>query len=217
MRVKLIIFDLDGTLVDTSLDIRDALNHAIRPYGLEEASVEETISLVGEGVTALIAKMGRLRGADLDVFALLPRFLDYYHAHLTDHSAPYPGAEKTLRSLSGQKKAVVSNKIESLSVQLLGSLHLLGYFDYVAGGDTTPEKKPSPAPILNVLARLHVPPDEALFVGDSIYDMKASRAAGVKNAAALYGYGSPGFSEGADYSIKHIEELIDLVRGLESG
>ena len=78
MSVELVIFDLDGTLVDTSVDICNALNYAILPYGVTEVSVEETIGLVGEGVTALIGKLTRLRGVDLDADALLRRFLDYY-------------------------------------------------------------------------------------------------------------------------------------------
>ena len=214
MPVKLIIFDLDGTLVDTSIDISNALNHAIRPYSPLEVSVEETIALVGEGVSALVGKLIKERGLDFDPPTLIRRFLDYYRTHMTDHSAPYPGAEKTLAALSRQKKAVVSNKLEALSIQLLKALDLLEYFDYVAGGDTHLQKKPSPVPIFNVLSRFDTLPSDALFVGDSIYDMTASRAAGVKSVAALYGYGSPGFSDGADYSIKRIEDLIDLVARL---
>jgi phosphoglycolate phosphatase len=214
MPIKLIIFDLDGTLVDSSVDISNALNYAIRPYSPSEVSVEETIALVGEGVSALVGKLIEERGIDIDLPTLVRRFLDYYRTHLTDHSAPYPGAEKTLRALSRQKKAVVSNKLEVLSVQLLKTLNFLEYFDYVAGGDTSLQKKPSPVPIFNVLSRFDTLPRDALFVGDSIYDMAASRAARVKSVAALYGYGSPGFSNGADYSIERIEKLIDLVARL---
>jgi phosphoglycolate phosphatase len=214
MPVKLIIFDLDGTLVDSSVDISNALNYAIRPYSPSEVSVQETIALVGEGVSALVGKLVEERGIDIDLPTLVRRFLDYYRTHLTDHSAPYPGAEKTLRALSRQKKAVVSNKLEALSIQLLKTLNFLEYFDYVAGGDTSLQKKPSPVPILNVLSRFDTLPSDALFVGDSIYDMAASRAARVKSVAALYGYGSPGFSDGSDYSIERIEELIDLVARL---
>jgi phosphoglycolate phosphatase len=214
MPIKLIIFDLDGTLVDSSIDICNSLNYAIRPYSSSEVSVEETIALVGEGATALVRKLIEERGLDLDPATLLRRFFGYYEAHMTDHSAPYPGVETVLRALPGQKKAIVSNKLEALSTELLKALNLLGYFDYVAGGDTSLQKKPSPEPILNVLSRFDILPGDALFVGDSIFDITASRAAGVKSVAVLYGYGFPGFSDGADYSIEHIEELIDLVAGL---
>lgn len=216
MPVKLIIFDLDGTLVDSSVDVSNALNYAIRPYTSSEVSVEETIALVGEGATALVGKLIKERGIDIDPPTLLRRFFDHYRAHITDHSAPYPGVEKTLHALSRQKKAVISNKLEALSIQLLKALDLLEYFNYVAGGDTHLQKKPSPVPIFNVLSRFDTLPSDALFVGDSIYDMAASRAARVKSVAALYGYGSLGFSDGADYSIEGIEELIDLVESFQS-
>ncbi len=216
MPVKLIIFDLDGTLVDSSVDVSNALNYAIRPYTSLEVSVEETIALVGEGATALVGKLIKERGIDIDPPTLLRRFFDHYRTHITDHSAPYPGVEKTLRALSRQKKAVISNKLEALSIQLLETLNLLEYFNYVAGGDTHLQKKPSPVPIFNVLSRFDTLPSDALFVGDSIYDMAASRAARVKSVAALYGYGSPGFSDGADYSIEGIEELIALVESFQS-
>ncbi|MGD0232870.1 MAG: HAD-IA family hydrolase [Syntrophorhabdales bacterium] len=210
------MFDLDGTLVDSSIDICNALNYAIRPYGLPEVGVAETIGLIGEGLARLIGKLVEKRGPHLDARALLDRFLEYYSVHLADHSLPFPGAERVLKDLSQYKKAVISNKLESLSVHLLDALGLLRYLDYVAGGDTYPEKKPSPVPIFTVLSRFDTLPPEALFLGDSVYDMRASRAAGVKSVAALYGYGPPGFSDGADYSIKGIEELIGIVEHLES-
>jgi len=217
MRVKLIIFDLDGTLVNSSVDICNALNDAVRPYGVAEVSVEETIGLVGEGVTRLVGKLIAQRAPYLDTAVVRGRFLDYYSAHLADHSLPYPGTERMLQALSGRKKAVISNKPESLSIRLLSALDLLKHFDYVSGGDTHPEKKPSPVPLLDALSLFDALPAEALFVGDSIYDIDASRAAGVKSVAALYGYGAPGFSERADYTIKAIDELIDIVRRIETG
>ena len=212
MAIKLLIFDLDGTLVDSSVDISKALNYAIGPYGIPEVSVPETIALVGEGVTRLIGKVIEQKAPRLDLPALVDRFLRYYSAHLADHTRPYPGTEKVLQGLADYKKAVVSNKIESLSVKVLQATDLLIYFDYVAGADTVSEKKPSPAPILDVLSRFDMMPEEALLIGDSIYDIEAGRASGVRTVAALYGYGAPSFWSRADYRIASIEELPEAVR-----
>jgi phosphoglycolate phosphatase len=215
--IRLLIFDLDGTLIDSSVDISHALNHTIRPYGLADVTVEETISLIGEGVARLIGKLIEQRAPGLDLPTLIERFTAYYSAHLTDHTTAYPGTEKVLQALEGRRKAVITNKHESLSRQILEALDLLKYFDYLAGGDTNPERKPSPLPVLNVLARFDTLPGEALLVGDSIYDIEAGRAAGVRTVAALYGYGAAGFAQGADYSIERIEGLLEIVRLLDHG
>lgn len=215
MAIRLLIFDLDGTLVDSSVDISNALNHALEPYGVGEVSVQETISLIGEGLTRLIEKAIERRASGLDPPALVERFIEYYSVHVADHTRAYPGTEKVLRRLGSRRKAVVSNKIESLSRKALQATGLIRYFDYVAGGDTFPEKKPSPFPILGVLTRFRVDRDEALLIGDSIYDMEAGRASGVRTVAALYGYGAPSFSSRADYRIESIEDLPDIVRRAE--
>jgi len=211
MPVKLLIFDLDGTLVDSSLDISKAINYAFGPYGIPEVGVAETITLIGEGLTRLIGKVIERKAPDLDLSTLVARFLEHYSTHLSDNTRPYPGVEKVLRALQGYKKAIVSNKTEALSIKVLEALDLMRYFDCVMGGDTLPEKKPSPIPIFDLLRRFNMRPDEALLVGDSIYDIDAGRAAGVKTVAALYGYGGPGFWKRADYRIESIEGLIGIL------
>jgi phosphoglycolate phosphatase len=217
MHTKLLIFDLDGTLIDSSVDISNALNYAIQPCGLGPVSVAETVTLVGEGVTRLIAKLLEKRGQDVALPPLIERFLRYYSAHYADHTSPYPGAKQVLDELSGYQKAIVSNKLESLSLQVLDALDLRKYFDYVVGGDTVPQQKPSPEPVLSVLSRFDTYPGEALLIGDSIYDIEAGRAAGVKTVAAVYGYGGPEFSRRADYKITGIVGLLDVVKRIEEG
>lgn len=212
MGTELLIFDLDGTLVDSSVDISNALNYAIEPFGIEPVSVAETLTLIGEGVTRLIGKLIERRKANLDLPVLLDRFLDHYSAHFADYTRPFPGTEAVLQALSGPRKAIVSNKMESLTLQVLESMNLSPYFDYVAGGDTSSEKKPSPLPILRVLSHFGILAENAVLVGDSIYDIEAGRAAGVRTIAALYGYGSPGFSREADYEIATIGELPEIIR-----
>jgi len=211
MSVKLLIFDLDGTLVDSSADIAKAINYAFSSYGVSEVSVAETVTLIGEGLTRLIEKVIERKAPGLDPRTLVARFIDYYSTHVSDDTRAYPDVEKVLTALIGYKKAIVSNKTEALSIKVLKALDLLKYFDSVLGGDTLPEKKPSPMPILDVLSRFDMRPEQALIIGDSIYDIEAGRAAGVKTVAALYGYGDPGFWKGADYRVESIEGLMEIL------
>ena len=214
MILKLIIFDLDGTLVDSKVDITNALNYAISPYSMEPVSVEETTTLIGEGVTRLIAKLLEKRKANLDLSVLVARFRSYYSAHPVSHTVPYPGVQQTLRSLHRYRKAVISNKFRSSALEILEELQLSQYFDEVAGVDTFPERKPSPVPILRILEQFEVKSEEAFIVGDSIYDIQAGRASGAKTVAATYGYGSPGFSDYADFIITEFPQLISVVNRL---
>jgi len=214
MPVRLVIFDLDGTLVDTSEDITSALNHAVTPFGIKGLSVEDVKKIVGEGITRLIEKvLGEEKAASRD--EAVRRFLDYYSAHLTDRSRPYPNVAGVLGRLEGFKKAVISNKRESLSRRLLEGLGLLKYMDLVVGSDTAPEKKPSPLPVLYVLEKLRVSPDEAVIVGDSNYDIEAGKGAGVRTVAVTYGYRPVELLRGADYMIDDLGELVALLYGRE--
>jgi phosphoglycolate phosphatase len=210
MPLKLLIFDLDGTLVDTSEDIAAALNHAIEPYCLNPLSVERTVELIGEGVTRLIEKALGEEHKDIKD-EVRKRFIDYYAENLTVHSRPYPHVRETLARLGSLRKAVLSNKLEALSKKLLSDLGLSGYFDLVAGSDFAPEKKPSPVPVLKVLSMLGINAADAAIVGDSSYDIEAGRDAGVKTIAVSYGYRPRSRLRGADYTIGSISELIPLL------
>ncbi len=206
MPIKLLMFDLDGTLVDTCRDITNALNYALNSYGLESLTVEDTKKLVGEGLTMLVEKV--LGGEKVllrdDV---LGKFLDYYSEHLADYSREYPYVRETLERLTGYKKAVISNKRESLSTRLLDLLGLLKYFDLVVGSDTTSEKKPSAVPLIHVLERLAVSAGDALMIGDSNYDIEAARKAGVKTIAVTYGYRGRQYLADADFMIDGFGDL----------
>jgi phosphoglycolate phosphatase len=210
MKIKLIIFDLDGTLVNSSVDIMNALNYAIGPYGLKKLTVAETISLVGEGVTSLIGKLldklpGQAGADGKDV--VLKRFLDYYSAHLIDFTVPYPGVRETLERLGEYRKAVISNKRSDLSMQILEKLELSDYFDFIWGSDSVPEKKPSPVPVLEMLKKVRCGPAEAVIVGDSNFDIEAGRAAGVRTVAVSYGFRDESLLKDAEFIIDSMTEL----------
>ncbi|MCL5062598.1 MAG: HAD-IA family hydrolase [Nitrospiraceae bacterium] len=215
MPIKLIIFDLDGTLIDSSIDIANAINYAIEPYGARPITVKETISLVGEGITRLIEKLIERESINADRNALTERFLEHYSAHLIDNTTIYPGVRETLQKLKDYKKAVISNKREALSTKILNDLGLLKYLDLVVGSDTTPERKPSPVPILHVLSRLNIKPEETVIVGDSNFDIEAGKAAGIKTIAVTYGYRPLDLLKGADFIIDRMDELIDIFRRFE--
>lgn len=214
MELKLIIFDLDGTLVDSRLDIMHAVNHAISPYAIAPVTLQETKELTGEGAIRLMEKLLKKREVDLEISTLIDRFESYYAEHPVSHTVAYPGVPETLRSLRDYRKAVISNKFRSISLQVLEKLELSQHFDEVTGVDTFPERKPSPLPVLRVLDRFAAKPEEALIVGDSIYDIRAGRAAGTKTVAVTYGYGAPGFSDDADFIITDFPQLIDIVKRL---
>jgi len=210
MQIKLIIFDLDGTLVDTSGDITNALNYALKPYGLRDLTVEDTIKMVGEGITRLIEKLlenERIQMRD----TVIKRFLDYYSEHLVDFSTLYPHVRETLEKLNDYKKAVISNKREYLSTRLLDKLDLLKYFDLVVGSDTTSERKPSAIPVIYVFTKLDVNPNESIIVGDSNYDIEAGKKAGLKTVAVTYGYRERQYLIDADYIIDSMKDLLTLL------
>jgi len=208
------MFDLDGTLVDTAQDITNALNFALKPYGLDSLTVEGTIKMVGEGVSRLVEKVLPVEKVHLKS-DVMNRFLKYYSEHLIDNSREYPHVKETLENFSGFKKAVISNKGEDLSKRLLEELGLSKYFDLIIGSDTAGERKPSAQPVFYAMTRLGLKPEESIIVGDSNYDIEAGKKAGVKTIAVTYGYRPIEFLREADYMIHDIRALVPLLHELE--
>jgi len=210
MPVKLVMFDLDGTLVNTILDITNALNFALETTGLKTITVEEARLLVGEGITRLIEKIiGDNRSTERD--EIIKKFLSYYREHLVESSYVYPNVRETLDVLKNYRKAVISNKREELSRLLLEKLGILGYFDIVVGGDTAPERKPSPVPVRYVLEHLGVRREDAIMVGDSNFDIEAGRKSGVYTVAVTYGFRDRQYLTEADEILDDIGQLPALL------
>jgi phosphoglycolate phosphatase len=208
--LELIIFDLDGTLVNSGEDITNALNYAIASYGFKPLTVEDTIKMVGEGLTRLIEKILGDNNAPIKD-AVLDMFIKYYSEHLADFTRPYSGVTKTLEMLGRYKKAVISNKRESLSKKLLEQLGLMKFFDIVLGSDSVSEKKPSPAPVKKVLEILDIEPHRAIIVGDSDFDIQAGKGAGLITVAVTCGFRDRESLGNADFLIDNMTQLLTLI------
>ena len=214
MSIKLIIFDLDGTLIDSSIDIANAINYAIGPYGAPLVTVQDVTSLVGEGITSLMDRLIVKDGIKADTDSLVKQFLNHYSDHITDNTPLYPGVRETLAQLGAYRKAVISNKRVALCVKVLEDLGASEYMDIIVGSDTVQERKPSPMPVRHVLSTLGIAPDAAVIVGDSNYDIEAGKAAGIKTVAVTYGYRPLAVLQGADFIINSMPELTDVLRRL---
>lgn len=214
--IAIVGFDLDGTLVDTLGDLAAAVNHALALIDrapLAEAAVRP---MIGRGAKhmleqGLIATGGAPHGA---VERLYPELLRFYDAHIAVQSRPFPGAIALLDRLDalGVCTAVVTNKVEGLARKLLGELGLADRMATIIGGDTLGPggAKPSPAPIRAMVERCGG--GRAAFVGDSILDVQAARAAGIPSVAAGFGFlDGPVAELGADHVIDHFDDLVPLL------
>lgn len=214
MAIRLIIFDLDGTLVDSSTDIANALNVASKPFGILPMTVKETEEIIGGGLKRLIELLLAREGSTVDGTKLLKRFLSEYSSHLTDHTRPYTAVPETLATLDGITKTILSNKLTSFTVEIVKRFGLAHFFSSIQGGDVVVEKKPAPTSILALLDQFTTDKREAMIVGDSIYDVEAGHRAGIHTVAAMHGYGAPGFDVNADFRINSFSELPGIVRSL---
>jgi phosphoglycolate phosphatase len=215
MRYPLVLLDLDGTLLDTRLDLVASTNYVRSIFGLPPLGVSEVERLVGRGVHVLVERaLGRERADVHDEGVRL--FLEHYGAHCLDQTRPYPGMVDLLEGLlaHGARVGVVTNKPESLTRKILGGLDLLDDMAAVVGGDTFPERKPHPRGVEWVLARCDATRSQALLVGDSPIDLATARAAGVAFCGALWGF-DPGKlrAEEPDLVAGNAAELEAIIRG----
>ncbi|RDE06998.1 phosphoglycolate phosphatase [Sphingomonas aracearum] len=210
-------FDLDGTLVDTVPDLAGAVNHVLAQAGRAPLDEDTVRGLVGGGTRHMLElALAKTGGADeLLLERLLPELLSFYEAHIADASRPFPGAGEALRALraEGVRLAVVTNKIGRLSRRLLEAVDLLDLVDTVIGGDEVERQKPDSAPLTAMVERLGG--GRAAFVGDSIYDMAAARAAALPAVAVSFGYRDrPAEALGADALIDSFAELLPALEKL---
>lgn len=209
---KLIVFDLDGTLIDSIPDLTAAVNHMRSTFNLAMLSQEEVTSLVGEGAKRLVEDA--LPGFSQEEQQKgLACFLDYNFEHLIDQTRLYPGAIETLQTLKGNGHilAVASNKSESHCKEILRLLKVDHFFSAVLGAESAAERKPSPAPIFHLMRHFGVSSSETVMVGDSINDIKAGKGAEVLTIGCEFGYGTSAELEDADDTISSLEQVVALL------
>ena len=190
--MSLIVFDLDGTLVDSRLDLAESTNEVLASYGASPLKVDTVAAMVGEGAKVLVmralAAAGLAGTADED--EALQRFRDIYDRRLLIHTRPYPGIDECIRALaSTERLAVLTNKPEAPSRRLLEAFGLADYFPRVIGGDSGFARKPEPAGLAWLMRDAGTTPSTTWLVGDSMIDVETSRRAGVRMCVALYGFG----------------------------
>lgn len=209
----LVIFDLDGTLVDTSPDLVASLNHTIAAEGLAPVTYQDLTHLVGQGVHMMIQRAYAMRDRTLDEETrarLFDRFMEFYLGNMPGESRPYPGLTDALDRLdaAGFKLAVCTNKIESLTFPLLEKLGLKDRFAAISGGDTFPWRKPDARHILGTVERAGAAPARSVMVGDSVNDIAAAKNAEIRSIAVPFGYSDvPVETLNPDRIIAHFDEL----------
>src|SRR5258706_12412648 len=211
-RVKALIFDLDGTLIDSRRDLVLSVNATLREMRREELPEELVASYVGSGAPVLI---GRALGGVADPEELqraLKYFLAHYEEHKLDFTKLYPGVRETLEELRGAPMAVLTNKPVDISVRVLEGLDVAEFFRSIYGGDSFATKKPDPLGATTVLGELGVAGAQAAMVGDSEVDVQTARNAGMISAIVNFGFGTHDRTKyPADIYIDRMEELMPLV------
>ena len=206
------IFDMDGTLVDSSRDIADSLNHTLKALGFSVKSREEVQDLIGEGMKRLLEKATGSSEEAL-VQKAVGIFREHYLEHCADSTALYPGAREILEEYRAKKKAMISNKPYPMVLKILEHCGIKDSFDAVLGAESTAEKKPHPEPVLKSIALMGVPAGSSLIVGDGPTDIQAGKAAGILTCAVTYGFKDRKLLEtcNPDFFIDRIEDLRKIV------
>ncbi len=213
MNVQLIIFDLDGTLVDSLDDLTESVNQMRAAFAAEPLLRSQVQTMVGQGARTLVERaLVGLSAAETD--RALAIFLVHNEAHLAVHTTPYPGIPALLEALqsAGVLLVVVSNKYAGLCRQLLQTLGLADYFAAIYGADSFAERKPSPLPFLEVMRQFKAAAPDTLVIGDSSNDVLAARAAGLAVIGCAYGYGTEEELDVATFRVAAAKELLPLLQ-----
>jgi len=211
--IKAVLFDLDGTLVDTLDDLAAAVNHMLTGLGRLPLEVTTIRRLIGGGARNLVQRALNTNSTEA-VESGLKLLLDYNAINIAVNSKLYPGARELLEELASQNMimAIISNKNESLCRQLLEKLEVEQFFSIICGGDTFPELKPSPTPLLYVVKHLGLTPDQAIMVGDSINDITAGNLARITTIGCKWGFGEKEEIADATYKAASLNDISSILQ-----
>lgn len=209
-------FDLDGTLVDSSLDLAAAVNHALSHVGMPPHDVDEIKRFVGKGTRVMLERALKASGDYTPELLdeLTPVLMAWYQEHLHDHTLLYPGALEAMDALRGRgvKLAICTNKFERFTLPLLRALKLEPYFgDAVIGGDTVGKAKPKPEPLHEMVRRAGG--GRCVFLGDTSNDIDGAKNAGMASVAVSFGFIDASHELGADAILHHFDDLLGLLEG----
>jgi phosphoglycolate phosphatase len=214
----LLLFDLDGTLVDTLPDLTNAVNEALRERGYVSLSPQEVRPMIGDGMATLLARGFAARGGTTaEAETMHQRFLQIYEGVATANSHPYPGVAETLAALRerGYRTAVCTNKPQRATEDVLSGVGLASLFDGVAGGDRFAFRKPDPRHLLGLIDEIGGDAKHAAMIGDSENDAASARAAGLKLVLMRYGYARIDPAElGADQLLDRFDQLPNALEAL---
>ena len=212
--MDLLIFDLDGTLIDSRLDLANAVNASRGHMGLEPLANERVYSYVGNGAPVLIRRALGEQASDADVEQALEFFLEFYRHHDLDHTVLYPGVKESLDRLrsAGKRMAVLTNKPVRMSRHIVDGLGVGGHFFKVYGGNSFEHKKPHPIGVEALMQEAGVGKSDTVIIGDSAVDVQTARNAGVACAAVTYGFQPESLADPKpDLLVDRMEHLADWV------
>lgn len=208
--VDLLVFDLDGTLVDSAIDISRAVNYALERSGLAELPVALIRTFIGDGAPVLVRRALDAAGSRLDVEPVLALWRSYYRDHLLDDTVLCPGAREVLEVFKHKKLAVLTNKPAEPSAAILRGLGVEHYFFSLIGGDSLPTRKPDPQGLHRILDESAVPAERAVLIGDSLVDLQTARHAGVTSCIVSGGLGAYTLDgQHGDIEIDSLQEFSD--------
>ncbi|MDR2666415.1 MAG: HAD-IA family hydrolase [Endomicrobium sp.] len=213
MGFNFLIFDLDGTLIDSQIDITSAVNSVRGKYGFEYLSVKQVRSYLGNGIDRLLDKTIP-KEREIDKSETVELFKFYYGKCLTDTTVMYNGVVEMLKALKSKNKAILSNKTEGFSCEIIRRLKISDYFIKVWGGDSVMgARKPDPKPIIELIKATNSDISKTVMIGDSVNDFLAAKAAGVSSIAVSYGYSDLGQIEqyNPDFIVKAPRDIINIV------
>ncbi len=213
--VHALIFDLDGTLIDSKQDLIHSVNAMLRELGRGELAAETISGYIGHGAPKLIARALGDGCKEEERQRALQFFLSYYEQHKMDTTCAYPGVAETLEKLADLPMAVLTNKPVRISVRILDAMGLARHFRAIYGGNSFETKKPDPLGAATILKEFGVEPREALLVGDSEVDVQTARNAGTLAAAVNYGFGV--HDRGANPADIYLDRFGELATLLGSG